>query len=232
MENLKISVCVATYNGEKYIQEQLKSILPQLKKYDEVIVSDDGSKDNTIFKIKELKDNRIKIIENKSLKGVVRNFENALKNAKGDIVFLSDQDDLWLDNKVEKIMACFLDNKITCVLSNATIIDSLGNSKKKTFFKNPPIFNMFQIIIKNRFIGCTMAFRNNNRVKVLPFPKRIPMHDWFIGLKHIQKGNIFYIKEPLILYRRHENNITSENRTNMFNVLKWRIEIIKSLFFD
>ena len=94
-----ISVCIATYNGEKYLREQLDSILPQLAESDEVIVSDDGSTDGTIDLITSLNDPRIKIVSNSGRKGYVGNFENALKHTTGDYIFLSDQDDIWYPNK-------------------------------------------------------------------------------------------------------------------------------------
>ena len=96
-----ISVCMTSYNGEKYIEEQLKSILIQLSSKDEIVISDDGSKDDTCKVIKSLADQRIKLITNESSHGFTHNFENALRHANGDIIFLSDQDDIWKDNKVE-----------------------------------------------------------------------------------------------------------------------------------
>ena len=95
-----ISVCIATYNGEKYIKEQLDSILPQLKKLDEIIISDDKSKDKTLKIIKTLNDSRIKIFTNPK-KGLISNFENAITKSSGDYIFLSDQDDIWHENKIQ-----------------------------------------------------------------------------------------------------------------------------------
>ena len=100
---MKISVCLASYNGAQYIEEQLKSILPQLNPTDEVILSDDHSADNTVQLVQALNDPRIKLIQNEGERGYTRNFENALNHATGDILFLSDQDDVWHDDKV-KIM--------------------------------------------------------------------------------------------------------------------------------
>ena len=96
--NMKISVCIATYNGAKYIEEQVQSILYQLSEKDEIINSDDGSKDNTLAIIKSLNDARIKVIHNTLKHGLVSNFENAIKHADGDYIFLSDQDDIWTSN--------------------------------------------------------------------------------------------------------------------------------------
>lgn len=94
-----ISVCMATYNGEEYIKEQLESILCQLGEMDEIIISDDGSTDNTLNIIESYNDSRIKIHINTGKHGFVYNFENALQKAKGEYIFLSDQDDIWLPEK-------------------------------------------------------------------------------------------------------------------------------------
>ena len=99
-----ISVCVATYNGEKFIREQIESILCQLSSDDEIIVSDDGSTDGTIVIINCIGDKRIRIIEGPRKHSPTFNFENALKEAKGDYIFLADQDDVWKTNKVEVCM--------------------------------------------------------------------------------------------------------------------------------
>ena len=98
-----VSVCIATYNGEKYLRQQIESILPQLSKEDEIVISDDCSTDRTVEILKVFKDERIKIFVNESNLGVVENFENAIKQSIGEYVFLSDQDDVWKPNKVETI---------------------------------------------------------------------------------------------------------------------------------
>ena len=95
-----ISVCLATFNGEKYIYQQLSSILSQLSDIDEIIVSDDGSADKTIEIVKSIKDKRIKLFHNPYRQGIIHNVENALRESKGNIIFLSDQDDVWLNNKI------------------------------------------------------------------------------------------------------------------------------------
>lgn len=99
-----ISVCIATYNGGKYIKEQLDSILFQLGKDDEVIISDDSSTDDTLSILESYHDERIVILTNQKFHSPVYNFENALKSAKGDFIFLSDQDDIWEPTKVEVML--------------------------------------------------------------------------------------------------------------------------------
>ena len=127
-----ISVCIATYNGEKYIKEQLLSILPQLGKKDEVIISDDHSTDNTLDIVKGLNDNRIKIVMNNREKGYTSNFENALSYAIGDYIFLSDQDDIWMSNKVDYCIAELKEYDL--VVSDAILINSKGEKIDDSFF--------------------------------------------------------------------------------------------------
>ena len=91
---MKISVCIATFNGEKFIQEQIQSILPQLGEDDEIVVSDDGSTDRTMEILELFKDKRIRLLVNEGKHGFIWNFENALRKAKGDVIFLCDQDDI------------------------------------------------------------------------------------------------------------------------------------------
>lgn len=231
MREVNISVCLATYNGKKYIIEQLNSILLQLGKNDEIIISDDNSSDSTLDIIKSINDDRIKIFTNNGKGGPVYNFENALKQASGDIIFLSDQDDVWKPNKIEIILEFFEKNKnYTCVFSNAEIIDKNGNRTGLFFFKISPSLKVLNMLFKNKFLGCTMAFKND--VKILPFASNLPMHDWYIGLKHLKKGKVAYIDKPLISYRRHGENVTTGESSSILQILKWRMQLIKVLYLS
>lgn len=242
-----ISVCIATYNGEKYIYEQLQSIREQLSEFDEIIISDHGSTDNTIQVIKEINDSRIKILYNnkKSSSKIYSsshinasiNFENAIKNSKGDYIFLSDQDDIWMHSKVEKMTKKLNEEKTTLVMSNFSIINTNNELIKERFFINNPISN-YEItnLIKMPFHGCCIAFRKELLKKVLPFPKNLLLHDNWIGF--LAKGHIKYIDEPLILYRRHHNNVSSEkgrSRNPLWYKIYYRIvfyfKYISRLYF-
>ena len=166
-----ISVCIATYNGEKYIKEQLLSILPQLGKKDEVIISDDHSTDNTLDIVKGLNDNRIKIVMNNREKGYTSNFENALSYAIGDYIFLSDQDDIWMSNKVDYCIAELKEYDL--VVSDAILINSKGEKIDDSFFyKRNVYYTWLGNIFKFGFLGCCMAFKMNVLKKALPFPKK------------------------------------------------------------
>jgi len=129
---MNVSVCIATYNGEKYIKEQLTSILIQLEDTDEIIISDDSSTDQTVEIIKSLDDKRISIFEHQIFKSHVYNFENALKHAKGDYIFLADQDDIWLPGKINKTLSLLQNNDL--VLSDAIVVDENENILFESFF--------------------------------------------------------------------------------------------------
>jgi glycosyltransferase involved in cell wall biosynthesis len=225
-----ISVCIATYNGEKFIKKQLSSILIQLSEEDEVLISDDGSTDNTLTIIDSFNDSRIKVYKN-NFKNVVINFEFIIGKSFGDFIFLSDQDDIWAKNKVEEYMRVFLnDDKTTLVISNLQLIDKDANIIQIEFYKNKFTDKLLSNIKRNNFIGCSMAFRKEVKNIVLPFPRYIAMHDWWIGLCSIIFGKVKFIDKSLIYYRRHANNFTKDVGASLLTKLIWRVTLIFYLF--
>ncbi|MBJ8505168.1 glycosyltransferase family 2 protein [Acinetobacter seifertii] len=230
MSNIKISVCMATYNGEKYIKEQLVSILKQISETDEVIISDDSSVDNTLNIIKSINDSRVKVYRN-CFRNVIKNFEFSISKASGDIIFLSDQDDIWHPDKIRNYMDQFNNINIGLVISNLQLIDKNGNEIDREFFEQGFQIGFLQNLIKNNFIGCSMAFRQELVSKILPFPDNIPMHDWWIGLIALKISRVKYIDKKLTYYRRHDNNVTSGSRSSFKNILIWRLNLISKLIF-
>ena len=152
-----ISVCIATYNGGKYIKEQLESILSQLGEGDEVIISDDSSTDATLSVVKSVGDPRVRIFGGNTFHSPTYNFENALRQAKGDYIFLSDQDDVWKADKV-KVMMKALEN-YDLVASDCTVVDSDLNVIKESYHGKLPSPKVSVNIIHNSYMGCNMAFR-------------------------------------------------------------------------
>lgn len=227
-----ISVCIATYNGERYIRQQIESIVCQLNVDDEIIVSDDGSTDGTLDIVKGIDDKRIKIIEGPGRKSPILNFECALKASKGDFIFLSDQDDVWKPDKVEICMKWL--KTYNCVVSDAEVTD---NRLKPLY---PSLYDIMQVrqgriyntIWKNGYTGCCMAFRRNVLEASLPFPKNIPMHDIWIGNVAAYKYNVIFIPDRLIHFRRHENTISCNGKGSKFTIwqqMKFRLNIIKNI---
>lgn len=227
-----ISVCMITYNGEKYIREQILSILPQLKQGDELIVSDDSSTDNTISIIKTINDSRIKLLENNQFHSPVFNMENALKHAKGDYIFMADQDDVWSEKRVDECLDKL--KKYDCVVCDAVLIDQNGETIEPSFFslrnsKKGFVRNLY----KNSYVGCCMAFNRNILDKALPFPTNIPMHDSWIGLVAEMYGKTLFLDSALIKYRRHgencsptgekSNNSLGQMMINRFNLFRYAV---------
>ncbi len=228
--NFNISVAMATFNGEKYINEQIDSILPQLCENDEIIISDDGSTDNTIQILKEYRDNRIKIICG-SHKGVKQNFANAISHCNGKYIFLSDQDDIWINNKVNNILNEFEKHKYSCIVHDCLAFDSnSGEVIIPSFFKfRKSKKGKWKNIIKNSYIGCCMAFNSNLKNKILPIPEEINMHDQWIGLIAEKYGKVKFINKILLKYRRHDNNVSKLKHKSIKNMILDRYNLIKKL---
>lgn len=238
-----ISVCIATHNAEKYIVEQLESILIQLSKEDEVIISDDGSTDNTIDLIRSLNDDRIRILRyqhkndytNEHLSSyyyATANFYNALLAAKGDVIFLSDQDDKWKNNKVEISLSYLQKYDIVC--SNFSVIDGAGNLVMESFWENGTFerMSLLHMLKYLPFRGCCLAFKRKVLENALPFPKKLFLHDCWLGLNALLSHYHYkFIDEPLIQYRRHGDNVSSLESSNSFGFkVTYRLRILYQIF--
>ncbi len=226
-----ISISMATFNGECYIQEQLQSILNNICPQDEIVISDDGSTDDTINIINSFNDKRIKIFDGPR-KGVKQNFANAISKCNGKYIFLSDQDDIWNENKVEEVLKCFEQNsKITCITHDCDVVNS-DNSKNiiNSFFeyrksKNGILYNIY----KNRYLGCCMAFTNDMKKYILPIPNDIEMHDQWIGIICEKYGKSYFLNKKLIHYRRHEKNVSQMYHYPILKMIKNRLILIKRI---
>lgn len=218
---------MATYNGEKYIREQLNSILLQLGENDEIIVSDDSSTDKTLSIIDSFNDARIKIFPNNKFHSPIFNFENALKQAKGDYIFLSDQDDIWEVNKVETMLLYL--TQYDLIVSDCSIIDKDGKMIRESYYGgSEPKVGVFRNIIRNHYLGCCMAFRKELLEIALPFPRKIAMHDIWLGLCASCFFSTKFIPDKLIRYRRHGGNASATAETSN---LPWMYRINYRLHF-
>ena len=168
------SVCMATYNGAKYIKEQLDSIIPQLRDDDELIVSDDASKDDTLKIVESYNDPRIKIFHNEN-HGVAHNFENAMRHASGDIIYFADQDDVWLPGKLDKMENFLKDGGYDTVLCNCSLVDAnLNVIKERHYDENWPMKkSLLRNIINNCWLGACMCFTKQVKEACMPFPPKV-----------------------------------------------------------
>ncbi|MCR5297694.1 MAG: glycosyltransferase family 2 protein [Paludibacteraceae bacterium] len=226
-----ISVCMATYNGRKYLKEQMDSILSQLGPEDELIISDDGSTDGTDRELQSYRDKRI-VVLNGPKKGVALNFENALRLARGEYVFLSDQDDVWKPEKIS-VMISYLKNA-DLVVSDCCIVDENLQERVPSYYAlNAPRKGFWNNWIHNHYFGCCMAFRRKVLDDCLPFPRKVILHDIWIGLVAEMYYNTEFIPQRLIYYRRHGENassVTGKSSYSMREKLSFRFYIIGQIF--
>lgn len=223
------SVCVATYNGEKYIEEQLASIMSQLTEADEIVVSDDGSKDGTLSVVEQLKETypNIKIVKGPQ-KGFSCNFENAVKNASKDIIVFSDQDDIWKDNKIERLDEVFgNNNECTTILHTM----STFRAGEEEGHEIPMGYNrgVLRNWLMSSYWGCCMAVKREFLIKFLPFREYCVGHDQLTGLMTEKYGKAVFLDEDLIMHRLHDSNTSF---TQPFaKKIKFRIEMLKDYFY-
>ena len=228
-KDLSVSVAMATFNGEKYVAQQIESILVQLAPTDELVISDDGSTDDTLTVLRKFahEDKRVKALQGRNL-GIIMNFERVIRACKGDLIFLSDQDDVWMPNKVQVIKKHFeKDSDLTLVMSDLEVVDQNLKTLHPSFVKMRGCSTgILKNIVKNGYVGCALAYRRELNRIVLPFPSKIPMHDSWIGILAEIFGKVKVIDERLVLYRRTEDNMTSlQSKTSLGQKIIWRIDM-------
>lgn len=231
VEKTRVSVAMITYNGEKYLREQLDSILCQLMEQDEVVVSDDGSIDGTITILNEYKskDSRIKVVEGPR-EGIKKNVEHALKQCKGEVIFLADQDDIWRANKVKRVLEVMERENCMLVVHDAEVFrEHPEQITMESFFAfRSAKAGIIKNILKNSYIGCCMAFHSGLLDKVLPIPDNIEMHDQWIGaLSDFYFGRSVFLREPLLCYRRHGENSSAMQHYGVGKMIRNRVVFCK-----
>ena len=238
-KKLKISLVMATYNGEKYIKKQLESIRKQTQPIDEVIISDDNSNDTTMKIVKNYILNynlhNWYVYSNDENIGYKKNFYRAIKKATGDIIFLADQDDEWYDFKVKTMVKKMIMNpQIMALNSSLQLIDEKSNQIKIRLDKNyynsnflylehapmeVEVFGIDYIGLHNISPGCTMAFRKEIASLFLElYDYKLP-HDWFINMIASATNGCFYLNEKLMGYRQHGNNTIGANTSVISGIL-------------
>jgi len=228
-----ISVCIAAYNGAAYVEQQIKSILCQLSVTDELIITDDGSSDDTVKIIQSFRDHRIKLIRNDKRLGYSMNFSKAIGLAKGDYVFLSDQDDVWRHDKISQCVEALKTHEIVAHDAQIFYSNSGTHAEYYSQFVRPNI-SFFGNLVKIRFLGCCLAMRKSVASELFPL----------VGLKYLTHdglicvvGSFFYsfkyISNPLIYYRRHDHNTSQghqKNKNTLFVKLHIRLNFLLALF--
>lgn len=235
---------MATYNGEEYIASQIESIQKQSFSNWKLIIRDDGSSDNTLNIVNDFakEDKRITVI-NDSLgnNGVVGNFEILLENSNAEYIMFSDQDDVWLPEKVfstfELMLKAEKENKEKPILifTDAIVVSSNLQQIHTSYIEEEKInvcniSDTKKLAIRNSIMGCTVMINSKAKSLIIPFNKYVIMHDWWIGLIISHFGKIFYLPKQTILYRQHGNNQVGCQKINLqyyLNRLLHIAEIVK-----
>lgn len=231
-----ISVCLATYNGEKYIKPQLDSVLSQLETEDEVIISDDGSTDHTLDIISDYKDSRIKVFHHEGstitttfpLDRPTHNFEFALHQATGDIIFLCDQDDIWLQGKVQMMKEAL--NHADLAVHDCIVVNEHLEPIILSYFKFIGVHQGALLnTIKATYPGCCMAIHRKVAEAAFPFPKTKVGHDLWLGIVADLKFKTLLVHQPLLLYRKHKNSMTTSGLGSHYGIcfkISYRLTIL------
>jgi glycosyltransferase involved in cell wall biosynthesis len=209
---------MATYDGARWVGEQLRSILSQLAPTDEVVVSDDGSTDGTPDVVRSFHDARVRLLAGNALRSPVRNFENALRHARGDVLALSDQDDVWLEGRAALIRERFAapPSRLHLVALDAVVTDEEGRVTEPSLFRKLGAGpGLLKNVYANTYVGCCLAFSRELLEVALPFPAGIPMHDMWLGLLAETFGTVEFVHVPMLAYRRHAANATPLHRRFM-----------------
>jgi len=213
----KVDVLLATYNGEKYIKEQIESILNQTYQNIQIIISDDCSKDGTREILKEYETiDKIKVFYQEKNLGYVKNFEFLLNQVENDLYMLADQDDVWKKEKIEKTVQKLKEENLDLVFGDLEVVDknlnTICDSYNRYMHLNRKIEKYSRDYrlqyLYNCMTGCTILSKKKYLDKILPLPtnSKYVIHDYWIGLIVSLNGKVGYLKEPYILYRQHGNN--------------------------
>jgi glycosyltransferase involved in cell wall biosynthesis len=228
---------MATYQGERYVERQLRSILQQLDATDEVVVVDDCSRDRTVEAIESVADPRIKLFRNPINRREVYSFGRAIEIATGDIVFLSDQDDIWLPGRVRLMTDRLRKSDAALITSNFewmdaderpldVAFDGVSSTASTRHFRN--IVDIF--IGKTNYFGCAMAFKCELVPLIVPIPSYVESHDLWIALAANQIGSNLHIDDKTLRKRRHDSNTTSTvSSRSLFLKLRSRLVFARSM---
>jgi glycosyltransferase involved in cell wall biosynthesis len=227
---IRVSVCMASYRGASYVLEQLESILEQLEVNDEVVIVDDASPDNTVETIRSIADPRIRLIESPGNRGYVRAFETAVLASRGEYVFLSDQDDVWVPGRVAAMLTAL--KSVRVVASNFEILG--GDSRPwipplRSTWDARPGANLFGIMVGYRaYYGCGMAFRRDMVPIFTPIPPYMrESHDLWLAICGNLAGSVGHLEQATLLRRLHETNETPAGFRSLGRIIAARIMLAR-----
>ncbi|ACL40382.1 glycosyl transferase family 2 [Pseudarthrobacter chlorophenolicus A6] len=229
---VRVSVCMATYNGQEYVAEQIQSILSQLSPADELIIVDDASKDNTLDVVRRLEDPRIVLLPSAENKGYVASFEKAVSASRGEYIMLSDQDDIWLPGRVETLVNALQTKDFAA--SNFTVFGGPANRYHKVQLKESDsgrwLANLVTTWIGIRpYYGCTMAFTSRAKNMILPFPKFLnETHDQWIAIVGNRNRSMVHVAAPTVARRLHDDNTTPKSRRPVAVILRARMMLLRA----
>ena len=226
-----ISVALASYNGARFIAAQLESILCQLGANDEVVVSDDASSDDTVSVVQSLSDARVRVLSHQERVGYIKNFERCIGAVRGTHVFLADQDDVWLPDKVSTAVDML--EIAPCVASDAVVVGENLQVLFPSYFRQrkADASGALSLLLRPSIIGATLACRREFLMSYLPFPQGVP-HDYWLAMNAALRGELAIINRPLILYRRHASAVSAtalDRKRPLSRILAERTRLIAAL---
>lgn len=223
--DIRASVAMAVCNGEKYIEQQIDTILGMMISNDELIISYDESNDRTLDIIKkyESSDKRVKVVYDNG-HSVESNFNNAVANCSGKYIFLADQDDVWINNKIDEMVKYFeTHDKCVVLVSDGYITDKSLVAKRGLFEEYHTTANPFRNFVQGTYLGCQMAFHSSIKEYVWPVRITPPLpHDLWLGVMGAFYGKVALLEKKTIMHRIHEENYTHTSKMNLFQILKNR----------
>ena len=236
----KISILLSTYNGEKYLKEQLDSLFSQSYKDFEIIARDDGSSDETI---NILKSYNIKILDTDKNLGAKLSFSTllnyAVKNTDADYFMFCDQDDIWKSDRIDNTIGTMKKIEKTnsdlplLIHTDLEVVDEKLNVLNKSFWKyekrDPSLNSINRLIMQSTVTGCTMMINRKLAEMSLPISENSIMHDWWISMVASSFGKIAYLEESTISYRQHSSNDTGSKKFGLSLILKMAVNF---LFYD
>jgi glycosyltransferase involved in cell wall biosynthesis len=216
---MRISIAMATFNGATYLRNQLESLASQSRPPDEIVIVDDCSRDGTELIAKSFADAGkipVKFVKNPVQLGVTANFEKAMMLCSGDVLFTSDQDDVWLPRKIETMVREFTDESALLVVCDASLVDRDLRPLSRTLWDSVGFRGQeytrsangqaFEVLIRRNFVaGMAMAIRKSFLEKIKPFPKEW-VHDGWAALVAAAYGGVRVVPEALVNYRLHGKN--------------------------